>query len=431
MALLGKTLRDYFRNATQFKVKNIIVSTSEEPGEGEHKIFEFVRANEERHRLQTTVIYGLDADLIMLTLNHLHISDRLFLFRETPEFIKTVDATLEPNKMYVLDIPVLGRAIGSLLKGTDGSIETNDTNDGANISPPLPPTPQSQPTNNSPISDYILMCFMLGNDFLPHFPALNIRSTGHDRLINAYRTVFAGFGDSMPRLTDGGRTIVWKNMRRYIAVLAASERDAIIEEEVRRETMGERMKRGVRSYGEDDGTGGLSTAYLNLPMTERGAERYIAASTDGWETRYYKELFRVEPTERRTAQISKNYLEGLEWTFLYYSSGCVDWRWKYNYNYPPLLTDLLGTIPYFDTTFVTVRPKNPVVPLVQLSYVLPSGQLKLIPAELRKKLRATIPGFYPEECAMEWAYCRYMWEAHAHLPTIPIETIESIVSAKM
>ncbi|NBQ63401.1 MAG: hypothetical protein EBU40_14115, partial [Proteobacteria bacterium] len=61
---------------------NIIVSGSNHPGEGEHKLFDYIRVNPEKHLKETTVIYGLDADLIMLSINHLPICPNIYLFRE-------------------------------------------------------------------------------------------------------------------------------------------------------------------------------------------------------------------------------------------------------------------------------------------------------------------------------------------------------------
>lgn len=58
-----------------------MVSGSNEAGEGEHKLFHYIRSNRLRHSKQTTIIYGLDADLIMLCLNHLHVS-KIFIYIE-------------------------------------------------------------------------------------------------------------------------------------------------------------------------------------------------------------------------------------------------------------------------------------------------------------------------------------------------------------
>ena len=69
----------YFDNYHKFNVKNIIISASDEPGEGEHKIFEYIRTHQDEHKNSNTIIYGLDADLIMLTLNHLRICKK-FIF---------------------------------------------------------------------------------------------------------------------------------------------------------------------------------------------------------------------------------------------------------------------------------------------------------------------------------------------------------------
>ena len=102
---LNKMVKDYFKVYKKDNLK-IIVDTSDYCGEGEHKIFEYIRNNENNHKQGNTVIYGLDADLIMLTINHLSICKNCYLFRETPEFIKSIDKSLDPNCLYVMDIPL-------------------------------------------------------------------------------------------------------------------------------------------------------------------------------------------------------------------------------------------------------------------------------------------------------------------------------------
>ena len=121
MDTLGKKMKEAFSDPKRFSVKKIIVSTSDEPGEGEQKIFQYIRDNKEYHGETKTAIYGLDADLIMLTLNHLHVSKELYLYRETPQFIKSIDSSLEPNCNYVLNMNEMGDAI------------TTELNDGSDI----------------------------------------------------------------------------------------------------------------------------------------------------------------------------------------------------------------------------------------------------------------------------------------------------------
>ena len=112
MKNLNASVSDYYENknknknnaASSVSGPKYIVSSSMESGEGEHKIFEYIRKYPELHNSPdtTTLIYGLDADLIMLTLNHLHITNNknMYLFRDTPEFIKSIDSTLDANRDY-------------------------------------------------------------------------------------------------------------------------------------------------------------------------------------------------------------------------------------------------------------------------------------------------------------------------------------------
>ena len=67
MKKLNDTIKKYYNDPKKYKLNNLIISTSAKYGEGEHKIFEFIRQFPLQHDKDTnTIIYGLDADLIML-----------------------------------------------------------------------------------------------------------------------------------------------------------------------------------------------------------------------------------------------------------------------------------------------------------------------------------------------------------------------------
>ena len=142
MKNLTTEITKYFKNN-----KKIIVSGSDDIGEGEHKIFNYIRKNKQEFQTATTFVYGLDADLIMLCLAHLSYCPNLFLYRETPVFIKSINRSLDPNKLYKIDISNFSDIICCEFK----------------IKDPL---------------EYVFLFFLLGNDFIPHSPSLNIRTTG-------------------------------------------------------------------------------------------------------------------------------------------------------------------------------------------------------------------------------------------------------------
>ena len=84
------------------------LSGADDPGEGEHKIMARIASLSKNDNIY---IYGLDADLIMLSINNLPVNKNIYLFRETPEFIQSIDSSLEPNEHYILDIPLLAESI--------------------------------------------------------------------------------------------------------------------------------------------------------------------------------------------------------------------------------------------------------------------------------------------------------------------------------
>jgi 5'-3' exoribonuclease 2 len=165
----------------------------------------------------------------------------------------------------------------------------------------------------------------------------------------------------------------------------------------------------------------------SIPQYERALEKHINPFKANWQHRYYKCLFDIDIDETRKKQICTNYLEGLEWTMKYYTTGCPDWRWCYNHNYPPLFSDLLHYIPVFDAEFVPNKKPSPVTELVQLAYVLPKQSLHLLPEKLYQSLVLNHSDWYKADCEFVWSYCRFFWEAHVQLPHIDIDELEKFV----
>lgn len=405
MAELNAMVGDHFGNQNApslMKVENIVVSGSNKAGEGEHKLFDYIRKNPEKHANEVTVIYGLDADLIMLSINHLPICEQIYLFRETPQFIGSIDSNLEPDADYMLDIPLLTKAIISHMN--------NDAD--------LTEEQKMSLSQKNKVYDYIFLGFFLGNDFMPHFPAINIRTGGVDKMLNAYK---ATIGPD-ENLTNG-KTIYWHNVRKVIKFLADQEEEYIMCEHKSR-NFRERKEMPQNTPEEK------YKRFDSTPVYEREIEKYINPVKPYWQSRYYRALFgiKTDTDDDQKKDIATNYLQGLEWTMKYYTTGCPDWRWRYKYNYPPLLADLIKHVPVFGCEFVPVKPPAPVAELVQLCYVLPRDNLDLLPPKLVAELLAKHEDWYKGNCDFVWAYCRYFWEAHVEMNEIDIDELEQFIA---
>lgn len=282
----------------------------------------------------------------------------------------------------------------------------------------------SSSKNIHKVMDYIFMCFMLGNDFMPHFPALNIRTTGITTLMDAYR-VTIGPNETIIQPAAGGEyAIHWPNYKKLVAHLAAQELTLIRKEHATRD----RQARHMRDTDKEDD---VMHDVLMLPMTQRDVERQINPFENGWERRYYAALCDIAPyNEAQIAALCRNYLQGMEWTFRYYTSGCADWKWTYANHYPPLLVDLVRHIPDQAVSFLRVKPKEPIRDVVQLCYVLPRASHSLLPPSVERALmRSKFRSKYTDDGSpsFKWAYCKYFWECHTDLPELDLEELAQIV----
>ena len=390
MKKLNERLTKHYNSKIKnMRVNKIIISGSDEKGEGEHKIFEYIRNNNKI--TDTNIVYGLDADLIMLCLNHLYLSNNIYLYRETPEFIKSINSDLIPNENYILDIPLLSEFVIKEISNTN----YNDL---------------SCEEKKNKLSDYIFLCFFLGNDFLPHFPSLNIRTNGIDILLNTYKNIIKR-GET---LSDGSN-INWKNVKKIIESLSDNELNNLKREYKIRD----KMERYDRKESKQQ-------RYLNIPIKNREIEKYIDPYSYNWNVRYYEKLFGIDINNYYKKKISLNYLEGLEWTLNYYTKGCIDWRWKYNYNYPPLFFDLNKFVPLWPINLIEDNDHKCVSELLQLAYVLPEESNQLLPNKILKKIN-NINDYYGKNNDIIWAFCKYFWESHIELPHIDINKLEKIL----
>lgn len=390
---LSERLNYHFRHSeNRYNCKEVIVSCSDEPGEGEQKLFLHLR----NHIQQTDqiAVYGLDSDLIMLSIFHLSYCKNTYIFREAPEFLRSsIPVDVEGNEPYFVDINALQFGI---LDHMDCKYNTLHR-----------------------IQDYVFLCFLLGNDFLPHFPSMNIRTHGIDTLLDIYKTTL-GNKENAYFINPDTKKIDWNYVNKYMKQLQEKEYDFLKQEHYVRNRF-DKFKFGETTNEERE------KALQNTPVLYRKEEKYICPNEKGWEERYYKSLFGKERTSKNLKEICNNYIEALEWVYVYYTDDCIDWKWKYNYHYPPLFVDLVKYIPHFQMDYFTKQETQHIFsPYTQLAYVLPKDNLYLLPKEKEQWLLKHYKNYYPEHFTFVWAYCRYFWEAHPIMVDLPMVELNHI-----
>jgi 5'-3' exoribonuclease 1 len=139
----------------------IILSGHEVPGEGEHKIMEYIRLAKAQPEYNPNVrhcLYGLDADLIMLGL--LSHDPHFCLLREEVTFgraSRQKSKELEHQNFYLMHLSVVREYL---------EYEFQDLKQPGVLSFPF--------DMERIIDDFILLAFFVGNDFLPNLPNLHI-----------------------------------------------------------------------------------------------------------------------------------------------------------------------------------------------------------------------------------------------------------------
>lgn len=180
MAKLSLQLR-YFVNKkisedTDWQGCDVVLSGHEVPGEGEHKIMEYIRNAKAQPNYDPNVrhcLYGLDADLIMLGL--LSHDPHFCLLREEVTFgraSKTKSKELEHQNFYLLHLCI----VREYLEMEFQELQNKDAL-------------KFQFDLERVIDDFILMAFFVGNDFLPNLPGLHINEGALANMFRIYKSV--------------------------------------------------------------------------------------------------------------------------------------------------------------------------------------------------------------------------------------------------
>ncbi|KAJ7868462.1 exonuclease II [Mycena leptocephala] len=191
MARLSDQLR-YFINKkisedSNWRDVEVVLSGHEVPGEGEHKIMEYIRLSRAQPDYNPNVrhcLYGLDADLIMLGL--LSHDPHFCLLREEVKFgpasRKRGNTSLEAINFYLLHLSLMREYL---------DLEFRD----------IEPVLGFEYSLERVIDDFILLAVFVGNDFLPNLPDLHIHENGLEKLFDVYKKVLPGLDGYM---NEGG-----------------------------------------------------------------------------------------------------------------------------------------------------------------------------------------------------------------------------------
>ena len=390
MIRLNSFLREKIKD---FKIKTIL-SDSNEPGEGEHKIMEFLDKNINPNEI--SIVYGLDADLIMLSMIREH---KIYLLRERTEYnIEHID------EAYVyLNVNLLKEYVIESIKKPQNNYTIND---------------------KTLLNDYLFICFLIGNDFIINSPCINIRYDGIHTLVTIYSNLQDDFLGSFYLIDN--KTINIDNFKLFIQKISENEKNFINSILKKRKLKSkynikkfneylEKIKsiKEIEKYTYEDFEPQDEYKYNTFvnfsPLIFRDIEDTIF-NNNNYRKRYY--IYNIYNTldynpsydmiiKEDIKEVCKEYFKSIHWTFNYYFNECKSWRWYYKYHFAPLMIDLSRYLSIIKKEDLIFNEDKPYTPKEQLKIVLPFQENNYM---------------YPYKTPIQSLLKNYLWECHQILP---------------
>jgi len=409
MIELDTFLKNYFKeNKFPFQV---ILSGHDFPSEGEHKIIRYIKQNNEKE--YNDIVLGLDADLIMLSLGC--NKSNIYLMRESEEFGRSITNNMSSTTKQLffkyVDIDVLRKYVSHFLYGND---------------------------DISYMYDYIFICMLCGNDFIPSMSFLKLKNGALDILCDAYKKIFNELNSNSDsnqqhlieqRVNDGKYIINHTFLVKMLDLFAKSENNCMKEIIEHHSNIVYNPNRRFNTKLER-----FTYEYENMPLINRFPDIINPHTDSNWRMNYYHYLFGSHSTDIMKS-VTMNYLEGLLWTTNYYFNDSCDNLWYYEYDYSPCVSDLYKyTYSIEPEKFKKMQldllknklNKTEIDSNIQMLMVLPPQSIDIIPDKYKCLFTNINHGcvhYFPTQFKLSTFLKTQTWECIPVLPKVNLDVI--------
>ena len=421
----------------------VILSPTSVSGEGEHKIIQDMVNHEydKQNPKPSIVIYGLDSDMIFLTLLHQHHARSLYLMREEIEFKQGSKTNI--GVFHYLDILSFSNYLVHSLFPYPHVTNIKDC-------------PTKDIHHQRTILDYTYLCLLVGNDFLPSFPSLKIREGGLTRLLEIYTQLTEERGQHLftikntkkknnmncPSYTN--ETIylnetIWMEL---LYRLASTETNDLKSMQLKKQQRIQQFRRRIQQEKDP-----YEKELLKLNYIETRHCSPIQLGRKGWHTRYYSHHFHIKKEDEKRKKISchitpicQAYWKTMNWCFSYYLHGsfmkhtCNNNICHYPYSVSPTLFDFSQYLSnHLTTSFTPLVHHTPspyridISPLTQLLFILPPQSGDLLSKELHP-FHQMIDYIYlfPHDIELNETDTTFWWETHPYLPRLDTNICQAV-----
>jgi len=412
MYQLCQKIKHHIETSELYKNKNVIFSGADVPLEGEHKILQYIKDRDLNNgwtEYDQLIIYGLDADLIMLSMVS-HINN-IYLLREKTEYGQ-FSFDYEGYLFLYLDVDCLKSCLIHEFEDSLGELKNEHI--------------------IRMLDDYIFLCFLIGNDFIPKIPWLNIKYGGMDNILNAYYQVYNLHRDF---LVDSETYKINHYMLFYLFEKLAEQEDYQM-------VKLHKTRHRQRIYMNDvnNELDRQKKLMLHYPLRHLDIEENIDPFKIGWRSRYYKICLHMNNSKPNTDMVVERYLESLVWSFRYYFKSIDSWSWFYPYHYGPTCLDIINYFKNIDPLQKKNRIMNinqikfqkarPIKPQELLVMVLPNASRKFMASNIQNEIinkNSPLSVYFPKRYHLSIPYHKYYWECRPLLPIVNYKVIKEVM----